>query len=70
MRDDVLAHTPNMSEIVFRALQTGLCTYMDLKTRIGYESAMNIIEADQVMKYNEAKIRYLLEKEEQAKNGN
>lgn len=63
LQDGVLAVTVNMSDIAFRALQTNLCTYMDLATKIGLEGAMNIIEASQVATYNREKIKYFSEQE-------
>ena len=47
----------NVSEIAFRALQTGLCSYLDLSSKIGLEGALNIIEIDVVTKHNEKVIR-------------
>nr|DAF69046.1 MAG TPA: hypothetical protein [Caudoviricetes sp.] len=59
MKDGVLAKPLNVSETVYRALQTKLCTYHELNTCIGLEGAMRIIEIEQVATYNEQKIKFL-----------
>lgn len=61
-----MAKPVNISEVAYRAIQTGLCTYMDLNTRIGLEDALNIIEVEQVAKHNEDTMRYA---QEQMNNG-
>lgn len=61
--DGVLVKPVNVSELVFRALQTKGCTYHELNTCIGLEGALNIIEVDQAIKYNDARLRYVAEQE-------
>ena len=68
LKDDVFASPLNVSETVYRALLTGLCTYHQLNTCIGLEAALNMIEVKQVADYNEAKIKYFAQ-QESAKNG-
>lgn len=40
LKDDVFASPLNVSETVYRALLTGLCTYHQLNTCIGLEAAL------------------------------
>ena len=63
LKEGVLAETVNISEVAFRALQTGFCSYYDLATRVGLEGALNMIEASQVAQYNKEKIRYFSEQQ-------
>lgn len=63
LKDGVFASTLNVSETVYRALTTGMCTYQELNTCMGFESAFNIIEIKQVADYNESKIKYLASQE-------
>lgn len=51
----------NMSEVCYRALMTGLCTYTELSSTIGLEGALNLIEAKQVAQYNEELMRMIQE---------
>ena len=50
-----------MSDIAYRALMTGLCTYTELGATIGLEGALDLIEAKQVAEYNEGLMRMLSE---------
>ena len=63
-----MAETVNVSEVAFRAMQTGYCSYNDLSSCIGLEGALNIIEISQVAKYNEEYIKYLHEQDAQRRN--
>lgn len=65
-KEGVLAKPVNISEVAYRAILTGHCTYLDLNTRLGLEDALNIIEIDQVAKHNEDTMRYI---QEQTQNG-
>lgn len=62
LADGVLANPVNVSEVVFRALSTGMCNYNELNTTIGLEGAMRIIEVWQVVQYNDSKLKYIAEK--------
>lgn len=63
LKEGAFASTLNVSEIVYRALMTGMCSYHELSTCIGFEAAFNIIEVKQVADYNESKIKYLASQE-------
>lgn len=67
MKADAFANPLNVSETVYRALKTKMCTYYELNTCLGLEAAMNIIEVWQVADYNDEKMRYIAEQE--AKRG-
>lgn len=54
----------NVSEVVFRALQTGMCTYTELHTTLGLEAALNIIEVHQVAQYNKDKLDYFAKQDQ------
>jgi hypothetical protein len=70
MKEGVFANPLNVSETVFRALKTKMCTYHELNTCIGLEGAMNIIEVWQVADYNEEKLRYIAEQEAELRGKN
>lgn len=53
LRAGALAETINISTVASAVLKTGLASYCELDTSLGLEDALNIIEADQVAKYNE-----------------
>lgn len=67
MKADAFANPLNVSEVVYRALKTKMCSYHELNTCLGLEAAMNIIEVWQVADYNDEKMRYIAEQE--AKRG-
>lgn len=48
----MLGHCVNISSTCFNAIQTGLCTYVELDTVLGLEDALNILEVHRVMQYN------------------
>ncbi|MDS7935670.1 hypothetical protein RMB03_17385 [Acinetobacter sp. V91_7] len=53
LRAGALAETINISTVASAVLKTGLASYCELDTVLSLEDALNIIEADQVAKYNE-----------------
>ena len=63
LKDGVLAETINVSEVAFRALQTGYCTYRELDSVLSLEDALNLIEVSQVASYNKEKIEYFSRQE-------
>lgn len=67
LKQGVFASPLNVSETVYRALLTGMCTYHQLNTCIGLESALNIIEVKQVADYNDAKMKYIADQEAKAR---
>ena len=48
----VLVEAVNVSKVAGQVLATGMCTYIDLDTRLSLEDALNIIEIHQVAEYN------------------
>lgn len=48
----VLVEAVNVSKVASQVLATGMCTYIDLDTRLSLEDALNIIEIHQVAEYN------------------
>lgn len=63
LKEGVLAEPINTSELIYRALNTGMCTFTDLKTTLDLEDVLDIIECWQVVQYNKAKIEHLVKKE-------
>lgn len=63
LKEGALAVPLNVSDTTFRALQTKMCTYHELNTCIGLEGVMNIIEVEQVAKYNHEKLKYYAEQD-------
>lgn len=57
--EGVLAVPNNVSELIFRALNTGMCTMGELNTTLDIEDALDLIECWQVVKYNDYKLKYL-----------
>ena len=64
LNESLFLKTINTSPTAYQALKTGLVSYIDLRTRIGLEAALNVIEIDMVTKHNNAVL------EEHFKNGN
>uniref|UniRef100_A0AB39C8T4 Tail-fiber/lysozyme protein n=1 Tax=Acinetobacter phage vB_AbaM-SPB TaxID=3236747 RepID=A0AB39C8T4_9CAUD len=63
LKDGVLAEPVNTSELIYRALKTGMCTLScELKTTLDLEDVLDIIECWQVTQYNETKIKHLVNK--------
>ena len=54
IREDVLAKPVNVSKVVYQVLQTKMATYVELNTVLSLEDALDILEVDQVAKYNES----------------
>ena len=56
----MLVKPVNISQTCFNALSTCLCTYVELDTVLSLEDALNIIEFNEVKKYNDHRVNEIL----------